>query len=156
VSDPVKQLPANTVAGLAKMNEGKLTTERQKEIALEAVELLGDGMKLRDLAARYGVSRGRVTQLMLEYCPEQWKKAKTSCNIVRYDEAQEDLDADKENRDGLTLAYARERARYAHLMLQSTRRDIFGQEAAQINVHGDGIKIELVSYNTLDVVPETK
>lgn len=118
---------AHYAAGLAKMNEGCLLPAERQAVALKALDMMREGSKLTEIAQACNLSQGRITQLVLEHFPDEWRKAKTTANVIRYEQAQEEFEKDS-GHDGLKLAYARERARYAHLMLQSTHREMFGQK----------------------------
>jgi hypothetical protein len=149
------QVPANAVAGLAKMNAGKPLAHLDKagkiKLAESVISRYVDGEKTADIAAELGVHRVRLNQILLAVAEQPWVQAQVALALARKQEAEEEMDGAA---DGLTLARARERLKSAQWDLERVFRRVYGEEKAQINVHGDGVKIELVSYSTLDVVPE--
>jgi len=129
-SETLSRVPKNTRVGLQAMSNLQTPKAEIARRANKAVELMREGMLVDDIAVILNVSPGRVTQMVLEFYPDDWKKAKTSANILRYERAQREFDNDgsdpEKPLDGVKLAYARERAKFAHLMLQSTNREMFG------------------------------
>lgn len=127
--------PEHTKAGLLAIHGDSTQEERtesHREIAKRALELMREGTLIADIAEQLNLSKGRISQLVIEHYPEDWKIAKTAANLIRYDSAQKEFDKDgtkdEEKQDLVKLAYARERAKYAHLMLQVTNREVFGDK----------------------------
>lgn len=158
-------VPAHTKAGLAKMNENsplaKLTKDERKELALKTISRFMDGEKTADIAQEYGVTRQRLNQILLESAQEDWKAAQIALALTRKETAEEDLERAE---DGLSLARARERVKSAQWDLERVFRRMYGDEKAQINIGGDGIQVQIVSYTdnnqgqppAIDVTPSAK
>ena len=147
-------VPEHARPGLLAMNATARLPEEQKKLAADAIDLMREGMLLGQIAERLGCSTGRVSQLVMDFYPEEWKKAKTAANMIRYEKAQQEFDNDgtdpeKGSLDGLKLAYARERAKFAHIMLQATRRDMFDlSDKTAVNINAAGqVAIQVVSYS---------
>lgn len=95
----------------------------------------------KDIAASYGVTRSALNQWLLATAEAEWKTAQVIRAHKRKEDAEDSFEeiqtkianADKEERDRLTLALslARERLKAAQWDLERVCRRIYGQEAAQ-------------------------
>lgn len=132
-------VPANTKSGLLAMQylEGnsKLahlgTSEQTATLVLNRYIA---GESIIHIASTLKVSSERLYMLMLEQCPEDWRKAQAGKSLKMLEECEMQLEGAE---DGVGIGRARERGRLACWRLEKVARREYGQDApaVQINVN---------------------
>ena len=140
MSKPLDNAPAKWEAGLAVMNALKPLKNANPQEVL--ARYLGEE-STQQIADSYGVTRSGLNYWMLRVAEDEWKDAQVVRALKRKEKAEDELESAT---DGLTLARARELLKSAQWDLERVCKRIYGQETTQINVNGDGIKIELVTF----------
>jgi CRISPR/Cas system Type II protein with McrA/HNH and RuvC-like nuclease domain len=106
---------------------------------------LQSGESLRTIAADLGVSNVGLRAWLLREDREQYSEVITAALTTRVAEADERLD---EAEDAVSIARAREQARFARMDYERRRPSLYGQRpstAVQINGSGE-MQVQIVSY----------
>ena len=132
-------VPANTKSGLLAMQylEGnsKLahlgTSEQTATLVLNRYIA---GESIIHIASTLKVSSERLYMLMLDQCPDDWRKAQAGKSLKMLEECEMQLEGAE---DGVGIGRARERGRLACWRLEKVARREYGQDApaVQINVN---------------------
>lgn len=103
-----------------KSNKGALANADPQEI----MKRINEGASLRELAAELGVSNVGLRAWLLRENGEQYSEAITNALTLRVAEADDSLEAAA---DVVSIARAREQARFARMDLERRRPALYGQ-----------------------------
>lgn len=118
----------------------------RKPILEAAKKQILEGKTLKQIAEGHGIAE-RTLEYWLANLGEEYKELRQLWVDNMLSEAGEMLkDTDEKGNAGLRLARARELWKRATWYAERRDRARYGEDKAQINVSGDGIKIELVTY----------
>lgn len=103
------------------------------------------GSSLRQIAAEIGVSNVGLRAWLLRENSEQYADAITNALTLRVAEADEALELAP---DAVSIARAREQARFARMDLERRRPGLYGAKpSTAVNINGtDGMNVQIVSY----------
>ena len=133
-------IPEHAKAGLAVMNADKPLAKIPAAFILDKYE---SGQSIVEIAEELGVSNQAVYRHLLTHYGPEWRVYQSARAMADLDEQKKNM---KDAADGLGVTRARELAGLAKWELERLAKQMYGQETTQINVAGDGIKIELVSF----------
>lgn len=143
----LSHVPERARPGLQAMNSGKpigmISQQEKKELVASWIARYIDGEEIQTLANELGLTRPRLYQLLTEIDADSWRSAQSAKALTKFEDT---LAALNSASDGLTLARAREAHKSAQWELERLLRRLYGEDKSQINVSGEGITIQLVSF----------
>lgn len=107
--------------------QGKLNPLKSAD-PKEVIERYLNGETTAQIAESYGVTHQALSYHLIKHSEEHWKAVQLIKAHIRKEEADKELDCEKELRDPLALAYARERLKSAQWDLERVCRRIYGND----------------------------
>lgn len=120
-----------------------MPAEARATILDTAIQRYSDGESVYKIAEELGIEHTTLYRHLVKHREGDWREAKVGRALAELEDAEESL---KSAPDGLALTRARERIRAAQWHLERLIRRIYGEEKVALNLQGDGIKVELVSF----------
>jgi hypothetical protein len=110
------------------MTASIIPIEQRHELMLKAVKQIEQGVSLRDAAKELGISHTSLRIWLLDECPDEYKPAQRRGLIQRIAEADDKLD---DAADAVSIARAREQAKFARWDAERRLPHLFGQKIEQ-------------------------
>lgn len=152
IAERFPDTPTHTRAGLAAMNWDKpLAQVDRADMARKVLARYEAGETMREIADSIGLAAAdQLYRLVLDQCPDDWRAYQSARALGRYERSMTQLETAQ---DGLGLSRAREVARFTSWELERLQRRLYGQDAPQINVAGDGVTIQVMNYRPQGTEP---
>lgn len=135
-------VPANAVAGLAKINASR-PLARLKGDAQTILDRLSAGETAPAIAKELGIYHSSLYEWLLQHAPTEWQLHSAAKQLVRIEQCEDGFDTP--GLDGPTVARITQKAKLAQWQLERTSRKLYG-DSKQDGNNGVNIQIVMQTY----------